>query len=86
MSESVDTHSEDPIEIRDSRAFYAFWGDLALLLAAVSGASWAWGPFGPAVIVSWGLEGSRREIIEMLDTAMDSYALSVIRQGAALEP
>ena len=190
VSESVDTHSEDPIEIRDSRVFYALWGDLALLLAAVSAASWAWGPFGllglvglgvfgthslwafqrlfhrrvrlriteegvvdenfwyspglikwdeildvrvtrwgrieidlvdeneflarlsgphqlgrvkqlaqsaraihmvllgfgPAAIASWGLEGSRAEIVEMLEAGMDRYALSVVREGDALEP
>ncbi len=181
MSEPFDDAAPaDPIEIRDSRAFYALWAELAGSLAVLSGAAWAWGPvgfaglvglgvfgantvwsclrlfrrrvrlriteggivdenfwyspglikwdeildvratrwgyikidladekayferlsglaevahayqklwgLGPAAIFSWGLEASRGEIIEALETGMDSYALSVVRQGDALEP
>ena len=39
---------------------------------------------GPAVIAPWGLEGSRREVLDVLETAMDSFALSNIRDGGAL--
>ncbi len=181
MSEPFDDAAPaDPIEIRDSRAFYALWAELAGSLAVLSGAAWAWGPggfaglvglgvfgantvwsclrlfrrrvrlriteegivdenfwyspglikwdeildvresrwgyievdladkpayfrrlsglaqtvrayqrlwgFGPAAISSWGLEASRGEIIEALETGMDSYALSMVRQVDALEP
>ena len=172
MSESLDAQATDPIEIRDSRPFWAFCGALMGSLATLSAVAWGWGPFGlvvfgthtvrtfarllsrrtrlritdegivdenfwyspglikwdeildvsaarwgaieidlldanaflarlsglaqlyrvklwlkgfgPAVIIPWGLEGSRRELIEILETGMDSYALSVVRRGASL--
>ena len=190
MSEPFDAYPTSPIEIRDSRAFYALWAEVAGSLAVLSAASWIWGPvglaglvglgvfgahavwalrrlfgrrvrlriteegivdenfwyspglikwdevldvratrwgrieidlldenaflarlsgphqvgrikqlarsaraihtvllgFGPASIFSWGLEASRGEIIEALEAGMDSYALSVVRQGHALAP
>ncbi len=39
---------------------------------------------GPTLIVPWGLECTRRELIEMLETGMDSYALSAVRAGDPL--
>ena len=171
MSESLDAQATAPIEIRDSRTFWAFYCALAGSLAALS-EGWGWGPvgllvsgthtayslvrllsrrtrlritdegivdeifwyspglikwdeildvraarwgaievdllyanaflarlsdlaqlrrikqrlmgFGPAVIFPWGLGGPRRELIEMLETGMDSYALSVVRRAKPL--
>lgn len=172
LSQPADTHDAGPIEIRDSRTFYASWGALTGLLAALSIAGgsplgllvfgshavWsvsrllnrrvrlriteagienrtslfspgliAWdevrdvrpakwglididlvdeggfldrlgsGPqfaalklhiygFGPAAIRAWGLGSSRRELLDALEWAMDSFVLSKVRSGRALGP
>ena len=174
LSRPADAHHADPVEIRDSRIFFASWGILTGSLAALSVVSWGLGPFGlvvfgthavwsltrllsrrvrvritqegvvdenywlspglitwdeildvrptkwglieidladedaflerrstlaqlaifkqqlyglgPAVIVPWSLRGTRRELLDALETAMDTFALSKVRNGEALGP
>ena len=70
------------IDLADKQAYFRRLSGLAQTVRAYQR---LWG-FGPAAISSWGLEASRGEIIEALETGMDSYALSMVRQADALEP
>ncbi len=85
---------DEILDIRESRWGYieidladrqAYFRRLSGLAQTVRAYMRLWG-FGPAAISSWGLEASRGEIIEALETGMDSYALSMVRQADALEP
>jgi hypothetical protein len=69
------------IDLADKPAYFRRLSGLAQTVRAYMR---LWG-FGPAAISSWGLEASRGEIIEALETGMDSYALSMVRQADALE-
>ena len=41
---------------------------------------------GPALIVPWALEGSKRDLMETLETALDSYTLAAARRREPLGP
>ena len=70
------------IDLADKQAYFRRLSGLAQTVRAYQR---LWG-FGPAAISTWGLEASRGEIVEALETGMDSYALSMVRETDALEP
>ncbi len=85
---------DEILDVRESRWGYieidladkqAYFRRLSGLAQTVRGYQRLWG-FGPAAIHTWGLEASKGEIIEALETGMDSHALSMVRQADALEP
>jgi hypothetical protein len=68
------------IELKDQKAFFYRLSPPAVLARALS---MLFG-LGPAVINPLYFKGSRRELLESLEAALDSYTLDTIRQSDTL--
>ncbi len=68
------------IELKDEKAFLNRLSPLAVLARAISR---LYGR-GPAVINPVYFEGSRRELLEQLEAALDSFTLAAARQSDTL--
>ncbi len=68
------------IELKDQKAFFYRLSPPAALARAI----WRLFGLGPAVINPVYFKGSRRELLESLEAALDSYTLDAVRQSVTL--
>ena len=68
------------IELKDEKAFFYRLSPPAVLARAISRLF----GLGPAVINPLYFKGSRRELLESLEAALDSYTLDAVRQSHTL--